>query len=184
MRLLLKREYFREHPPLNAAEAQATLEKLTGIKRCPTQIRAVMKRVGMKVRKVGFVPGKASDKDKHQEQDEFVKTQLQPRLDEAAKGERTVFFVDAAHFVHGAFLGLVWCFARIVIQSPSGRNRLNVLGALNAVTKEIITVKNENYINAKSVCQLLLIIAETVGHGPITLVLDNARYQKCRLVWT
>ena len=176
-------EHFKEHPPQTIAEAQATIEKLTGIKRSPTQIRAFLKRIGMKVRKVGFVPGKVSDEDKQREQADFVKTQLQPRLDEAARGERTVFFVDAGHFVHGAFLGLVWCFNRIFIPSPSGRKRLNVLGALNAVTKEIITVKNESYINAETVCQLLLLIAETVGHGQITLILDNARYQKCRLVW-
>ena len=80
-------------------------------------------------------------------------------------------------------LGLVWCFARLFIPSPSGRKRFNVLGALNAVTKEMITINNETYINAISFCQLLLKIAETVGHGPITIILDNALNQKCALVW-
>ena len=83
-------EHFREHPPQNIAEAQATIEELTGIKRSPTQIRAFLKRIGMKVRKVGFVPGKASLREKQREQDEFVETPLQPRLDEAVRGERTV----------------------------------------------------------------------------------------------
>jgi transposase len=41
-------EYFREHLPRTTAEAQAAIEKLTGIKRSPTQIRAFMKRIGMK----------------------------------------------------------------------------------------------------------------------------------------
>jgi transposase len=59
-----------------------------------------------------------------------------------------------------------------------------VLGALNAVTKEIITVTNQTYIHAESVCQLLLQIAELNLTTPITLVLDNARYQKCALVKT
>ncbi len=92
------------------------------------------------------------------------------------------FFVDAAHFVHGAFLGFLWCFVRIFILSPSGRKRFNVLGALNAVTKEIITVTNETYINAESVCELMVEIARLELNKPITLVLDNARYQKCALV--
>jgi carbamoyltransferase len=65
----------------------------------------------------------------------------------------------------------------------TGRKRFNVLGALNAVTKEIITINNDTYINAISFCQLLLKMAETVGHGPITIILDNARYQKCAIVW-
>ncbi len=92
------------------------------------------------------------------------------------------FFVDAAHFVHGAFLGLIWCFVRIFILSPSGRERFNVLAALNAVTKEIITVTNETYINAESVCKLMVKIAQLEITMPITLILDNARYQKCALV--
>ena len=175
-------EHFRKHPPRSVAEAQAVIEDLTGIKRSPTQIRAFMKRLGMSVRKAGFVPGKACDEDKQREQEEFIEKEMQPRLDEAARGARTVFFVDAAHFAHGAFLGLVRCFVRIFIPSPSGRRRFNVLGALNAVTKELVTVKNDTYINAESVCQLLLIIAERTGHGPITLILDNARYQKCAIV--
>lgn len=62
------------------------------------------------------------------------------------------------------------------------RKRFNVLGALNAITHEVITVTNETYINAESVCELLRKIAELSLSIPITLVLDNARYQKCQLV--
>jgi transposase len=70
----------------------------------------------------------------------------------------------------------------LFIKSPAGRQRFNVLGALNAVTLEIITVTNETYINAESVCQLLRQLV-ALGLGiPIYLVLDNARYQKCALV--
>ena len=61
--------------------------------------------------------------------------------------------------------------------------RFNVLGALNAVTHELITVTNDTYINAQSVCELLNKIAALDLKIPITLVLDNARYQKCALVF-
>jgi len=175
-------QYFREHPPRNRAEAQEIIEKLTGIKRSPAQTGAFLKRMGMKIRKTGFVPGKADNEDKQREQDEFVKNELQPRLEEAACGRRRVFFADAAHFVHGVFLGYIWCFVRMFISSPSGRRRFNVLGALDAVTKKLITVTNETYINSESVCALLLKIAEEAGHGPIAAALDNARYQKCAAV--
>lgn len=69
------------------------------------------------------------------------------------------------------------------VKSPSGRKRFNVLGALNAVTLEIITVTNETYINAESVCQLLRKLSELALGIPITLVWDNARYQKCAVVF-
>ena len=65
------------------------------------------------------------------------------------------YFVDAAHFVFGAFLGDLWFFARCRLKAPSGRQRFHVLGALNAITYEVITVTNLTSINAASVCQLL-----------------------------
>ena len=111
-----------------------------------------------------------------------IKKKLEPRLAAAHAGKRAVFFVDAAHFVFGAFLGYLWCFTRCWINAPSGRQRLTVLGALNAITYEVITLTNLTYINAESVCQLLGKLAALGLQVPITLVLDNARYQRCALL--
>jgi transposase len=107
---------------------------------------------------------------------------MEPRLEEAQAGKRAVFFVDAAHFVLAAFLGFLWSVKRLFLQAPSGRQRFNVLGALNAMTHEMITVTNDAYINAESVCLLLKKLAALKLGIPITLFLDNARYQKCALV--
>jgi transposase len=90
--------------------------------------------------------------------------------------------VDAAHFVFGAFACILWCWSRLWVRAPSGRQRLNVLGALNALTQEVITVTNTEYINAESVCALLHKIKSSVARLPITVVLDNARYQRCARV--
>lgn len=89
-----------------------------------------------------------------------------------------MFFVDAAHFVLGAWLGYLWCRTRVLLPTPSGRQRFNVLGALHAITHEVITVTNDTYINTESVVALLTILAERFTDLPITLVLDNARYQR------
>jgi transposase len=77
---------------------------------------------------------------------------------------------------------MLWCFTRHFIRAPAGRQRFNVLGALNAITHELIMVTNDTYINASSVCELLRLIAALRLVLPITLILDNARYQKCDLV--
>jgi transposase len=90
--------------------------------------------------------------------------------------------MDAAHFVFAPFLGYLWCFARLFIKAPSGRKRFNVLGALDAISHEMITVTNTGYINAYSVCELLVKLTYRCGNLPISIVLDNARYQKCKLV--
>lgn len=174
--------YFKSHPPRTIAEAQQMIKEQTGIERSPTQVRAFLKRLGMKCLKVGYVPGRAANPDKRAEQAQFQAERLEPRLAEAQAGKRRVLFMDAAHFVLGAYLSTVWCFARLFIASPAGRQRFNVLGAVDAVTKEILTVTNETYINAESVCLLLTQIAARYAGEVITIVLDNARYQKCTLV--
>jgi transposase len=171
-------EYFLENPPRSIREAQTVLERLTGIRRGLTQVRAFLRRLGLRRRKVGTLPAKA-DVD---EQAEFVQDQLRPRLRQAERGVRMVFFVDAAHFVYGSFLGYLWCLVRLLVPAPSGRKRYNVLAALNAVTHEVIQVTNHAYINAESVCDLLRQLAAAEVARPITLVLDNARYQRCQLV--
>ena len=96
--------------------------------------------------------------------------------------------MDASHFVWGAFLGWLWCFARVWVKAAAGRQRFNVLGALHAVSHELVTVTNTTDITAESARA-----AGTVGGtGPdtsgraggkaVTVVLDNARYQGCALV--
>lgn len=80
------------------------------------------------------------------------------------------------------FLGFLWCLARQFIRAPSGRQRFNVLGALNAVTYELVTVCNNCYIRSETVCELLHKINNLGLTVPITLVMDNARYQRCHLV--
>ena len=46
-----------------------------------------------------------------------------------------------------------------------------------------MTVTNEAYINAESVCQLLRKLSELNLGIPISVVWDNARYQKCAVVF-
>ena len=131
----------------------------------------------MRRRKVGGIPAKADV----EVQEQFLETKLRPRLNQAVKGRRTVLFVDAAHFVWAPFLGFVWCLVRLFVKAPAGRQRYNVLAALDAVTHRLYRFCNVGYINAESVCALLRQIAEAVP-GPVTLVMDNARYQHCALV--
>lgn len=171
--------YFRQNPPATIAEAAEKIEERTGIRRRPTQVRQFLRAMGMACRKVGMVPSKGDP----EEQEVFVNEHLQPRLEEAQAGQRAVFFVDAAHFVLAPFLGFLWCFARVFVKAPAGRKRFNVLAALNAITHQLIFLTNDTYINAESVCNLLRELARLNLGVPLTLVLDNARYQKCKLVF-
>ena len=71
------------------------------------------------------------------------------------------------------------------MKAASGRQRYNVLGAFNAITHRLIRVTNDSYVTAATVCELLQKIAALglpTPLTPVTLVLDNARYQRCHLV--
>ena len=169
---------FKAFPPRDVSEAMDRIQKLTGIKLRETQTRLTLHKMGLKYRKTGVIPGKANP----QLQFDFFKIELSPRLEEAGKGERKVYFVDAAHFVLGSFLGMIWCFNRIFIKSGCGRQRYNVLGALDSHSKEVITVRSKDNINSFSVCDLIDKIKAANEGCDVTLVMDNARYQRCHKV--
>lgn len=169
---------FEAHPPKTINEAVKRIEELTGIRRSPTQVRKFIKDLGLKRLKVGQVPSKADP----EKQKTFLEEELEPRLEETKQGKRHVFFVDAAHFVMQPFLGFLWCFVRQFIQAPSGRKRFNVLGALHATTLQVVTFTNDSYINSLSVAKLMCQIAVEFSSLPITLVMDNASYQRCYFV--
>jgi transposase len=84
--------------------------------------------------------------------------------------------------VFGTFLGCLWSFTRIFVRAASGRQRFNVLGAWNAVTRQLVAVTNTTVVNTETMCELLRKIAGLGLKGPIALVLDNARYQRNAVV--
>ena len=139
----------------------------------------MVKKKGFRLRKTGQIPAKA-DKEK---QKEFVEGTLDELIKQGEQGDIHIFFLDAAHFVMGVFLCYLWSISRIFVKSSSGRKRYNVLGAVNAITKQIHTWTNTSYINADSIADFFEELRSYYDDGkPIYIILDNARYQKCQLV--
>jgi transposase len=68
------------------------------------------------------------------------------------------------------------------LKSHAGRKRYNVLGALNAVTKKVSTYTNDTSLNARSVCKFMKQLYLEYYGKQVTIVLDNAKYQRCKLV--
>ena len=92
-------------------------------------------------------------------------------------------FVDASHFFMGCdYLGYIYGKVRKFVRTYSGRSRYNVLGALDYVSKRLTTITNDAYITATEVCELIKKVSAEYAGKPIYLVLDNARYQKCKIV--
>jgi len=169
---------FQAVPVADVKAAAARIEALTGITLSESQARRTLHKLGMKYRKAAAIPGKCDA----QLQFDFFTQEMLPRLEQAAKQERKVFFVDAAHFVMGAFLGMLWCFGRMFIKTSPGRQRYSVLGAIDSHSHELITVRTSGTISASNVTELLNLIRAKHAEIPVTLVMDNARYQHCKEV--
>lgn len=178
------RASFDDDPPRCISEARKRIEQLTGLKRGVTQTRKFVKHVlQFRYRKFRPLPGgKQSIQNLAAQQADFLEQVLNPLLDKATRGVADVFFVDAAHPVQGFHDGQVWSREPVYIRTSSGRQRMNILGAMHAATRELYSISTTDYIRATTVVELISFLRQELPGRRIHLVLDNARYQRCKLV--
>jgi hypothetical protein len=86
----------------------------------------------------------------------FYEDTLLPLINKAKEATITLLFVDASHFVMGCdYLGYIYGRVRRFVRTYSGRNRYNVLAALDFISKKMTAVTNDAYITATEICELL-----------------------------
>ncbi len=73
---------------------------------------------------------------------------------------------------------MIWCLTRIFVRSGSGRQRYSVLGAIETQDHDLVTVRTTGSVNAQTVSELISKIHEQYPGEPVTLVMDDARYQR------
>ena len=169
---------FTEHPPMNSCAAKSRIEALTGISCSSWQVRDFMKRHGLGYRITGHIPAKADTA----KQREWIEQKLDPAIKEAQIGACPLLFLAAAHFILQPFICALWCLTRLFIKASAGGNRINVLGVVHAITKEVFTVSTTTYISAETMIEFLQQLKKHYCDLPLKIVLDNARYQHCKLV--
>ncbi|MFT4153011.1 hypothetical protein [Parafilimonas sp.] len=89
-----------------------------------------MKRHHFMFLKTGRIPAKVNTTA----QKNWVNETLKPAIKAAKEEQIHLLFMDAAHFVLQPLLCSLWCMIRVFIKAAAGRNRINVLGAVNALT--------------------------------------------------
>lgn len=100
----------------------------------------------------------------------------------AIHGLVKVFFADGVHLIYGYQSGYCWCRERKTVPSAYGRKRVNLLGFMDPVTYETVSVMNDSYLNSDSVCEGLEKLREKNPKEYIYIILDNAAYKRCRKV--
>ncbi len=166
------------NPVSTISELSERIYTLTGLRRSPSQVRTWANKHGLRRLRTGQIPTKADT----QKQQDFDQNVLHPLIQQAENQEIVLLFMDAAHFVMGTFATFLWAFTRVFIRASAGRKRLNVLGAVDAISKQIHLLTNTTYINAQTIEEFLYQLKFAYWGKPIYIVLDNARYQHCDLI--
>jgi hypothetical protein len=123
------------------------LKATPGIERKPIRERAFMRRHGFSYRKLASIPDKADT----EKQKQFLEERLNSAIEKAEKGEIELSFCDAAHFTLSAFLCMVRSQAGTLLRTFHGRNRINVSGAVHAISKDVTTLINTICITGETV---------------------------------
>lgn len=124
-----------------------------------------------------MIPGKAPDKEV---QKRFVK-RIKRIIKKALKNNETVIFLDPTHQVHNTINGYCWQEKGIagtkIISSNTGRKRISIIGAINAITRKPTTLITKDNCDKEMIKQILVEIRNDYQNtGKIYIFLDNARY--------
>jgi transposase len=137
-----------------------------------TGMRDLLHRLGYEYKKPKLVPGNPDE----EAQEIFVQQYEDFMLNKAADVE--VLFADAVHPEHNTMAAYGWIKRgeKRCLKTNSGRQRLNLHGAINAETLDVTIIESKT-VNAESTVNLLAAIEQAYPlSSKIFVILDNARY--------
>jgi transposase len=141
-------------------------------------MRDLLHRIGFVHIKASHVPGKA-DPEKQREWLEVFQ-----KLMAVKSPDTPVVYIDAVHptFNSKPAYGWIRKGKKAEIPANSGRQRLNLNGAVNAETHEVIVTENQK-MTGESTLELLRKIEDYYRNTPwIYVILDQAPYYDCQMV--
>ncbi len=162
---------------LNAKEICAYVRKKFGIAYGVKGMTSLLHTLGFRYKKPKHVPGKANI----EAQLEFINAY--EKLKKKKKEADRIYFMDGVHPLHNSQPAYGWIRkgTDMVIQSNTGRERLNLNGAYNIEDHKAI-IQEADTINAQSTVSLLDEIMRNQPLGSIYVILDNARYYRSEMV--
>ena len=133
-------------------------------------VRRLLKSLGFSYKKPKKAPCKADKK----KQALFIKQY------NGFKNHGPVYFMDSTHPRHCPVMGYGWIKkgADKFIKCNSGRAHLNINGAVNIKTLDVVTRQSKT-VNKEAICELLKAIkAKNPNEDKIYVIMDNASYNR------
>jgi transposase len=138
-------------------------------------VTALLHSMGFTYKKTKAIPAKAKKAD----QELFIESYNQLK----SQGGK-IYFADSTHPHHNAVISYGWIKKgeNFEVLSNSGRHRLNINGAVDIQNLDVIT-RTCDWVNADAICELLKAIrAKNPDYKKITLIMDNAAYNRSKKV--
>lgn len=166
-----------EHIYLTAKEVVDFVKSTYQVSYSVIGMTKLLHRLGFVYKKPKLVPAKTDVVKQQQFLDEYLK--LKSEIEESDQ----IYFLDATHPQHNTRPSYGWILKGKdkLIKSNTGRDRLNLNGALNAKTLEVV-IREDDRINSESTINLLDALLDKHPAGRIYLIWDNARYYYSRQV--
>jgi transposase len=167
--------YLQSKICMDSKEIVAYIQKNFDVTYSISGVTALLHSMGFTYKKTKPVPGKA----KREAQELFIVAYNRLK----SKGGK-IYFADSTHPHHNAVISYGWIKKGedFEILCNSGRHRLNINGAVDIANLDVITRTCE-WVNADSICELLKAIkSKNPNDKKITLIMDNAAYNRSRKV--
>lgn len=173
------KDYFKEHTPRTAKEAVDQIQKTHGVVYSMIGVTKLLHRLGFVYKKPKVIPGKVD----RLKQEAFLQTYQETKAKLGSND--SMYFLDSTHPQHNTKPSYGWILKGKAndkyIKTNSGRDRLNLNGALNINDKTAIVLE-EKTINAIAMINLLGVIAKKQRRGKVYVVLDNAKHHHAVVV--
>lgn len=171
-------DYVANHLFLDVGPIQAYAFEQFGIVYSSGGMRELLHRIGFTYKKASHAPGKVDEG----KQRAFIS--MFTELMRVKEPDTPVLFMDAVHPSYNSMPAYGWIAKgeRLEVSASTGRDRVNLNGALDAETHEAIVLECES-VNAQAAVDLLEKIEAHYPDAPVIHVFcDNAGYNHSSLV--
>jgi len=175
----LLRQYARVFLAGNKKEFISFIENSFSVTYTPSGLNKLLDRIGMSYQTIHRLPGKCPiDK-----QFAWIE-QFEEKLQNLDPLTEVILFMDSVHPTHNTVYSKVWSEKGSPrwICSNTGRNRINIAGAYDPVSQELVMVEDST-VNERTTIKLIEKCLEKYpDKETITIYLDNAPYHKSKNV--
>ena len=178
--ILLLTAHLEENLYEEAASICEYVQITFGVSYSVSGMTQLLHRIGFVYKQTKAVASKADEQD----QLDFLDQVLPELLEQAAEGEAVVYYSDGCHPTHNTKTGRGWIRKGrdFEVDCNSGRKRVNINGAINALKPEHLVYDITDSINAQSTQRLCRQLLKKHPKKKIYLICDNARYNRNRML--